>query len=59
MAKVVPVYSWFLVNSPLPFIRAIPGMWPANFLGANPGQDGAYVPRDVNLLECLATYRPT
>jgi hypothetical protein len=52
-------YSWFLVNSPLPVIRALPGMWPANFIGANPGQAGAYMPRNINFLQALAVYRPT
>lgn len=52
-------YSWTVVNSPLPFVRAIPGMWPANFMGASPGQAGAYAPRNINFLKCLALYRPT
>jgi hypothetical protein len=59
MNKKIPVYSWFLVNSPLPFIRARPGQWPANFIGANPGQEGAYIPLDINMLEALAMYKPT
>lgn len=52
-------YSWHLPNSPLPVIRALPGMWPWNFLGANPGQDGAYMPNQNNYLDYLAIYRPT
>lgn len=56
----MPVYSWYMVNSPLPFVRAIPGMWPANFIGANPGQAGANAGmRSINFLGCLAVYRPT
>lgn len=51
-------YQPVIVNMPLPFIRAIPGMWPANFIGANPGQAGAYMPRDISMIECLAVYRP-
>lgn len=51
-------YRPVIVNMPLPFIRAIPGMWPANFIGANPGQAGAYMPRDISMIECLAVYRP-
>jgi hypothetical protein len=54
-----PVYSWFAVNSPLPVIRARPGMWPPNFIGANPGQEGAYIPNDISMLHALAFYLPT
>lgn len=52
-------YSWGVVNTPLPFIRAIPHMWPPNFIGANPGQDGAYLPNDISFLHALACYKPT
>lgn len=57
--QVAPVYSVHIPNSPQLYVRALPGMWPPNFIGANPGQAGANMPRTINLLDALASYQPT